>query len=183
MKIVVPETTGTGYAHLQYNPPGVPGHTHFGADIMAPCGKPIYPLASGEVVKVANDPDGLGHAIMIRHPKMGRNGDDLYTIYLHMQSAPNINGSVLQVGSLVYAREPIGAIGETGFASGCHTHFEIRNFYYSGAAGSGWYHTSATSCSTGALNIYACGDQRNAAWALSSWENPATYQLLQGIKG
>lgn len=181
LKAVVPAMTWTGFKHLQYNPPEVPGHTHFGIDIGALCGKDIYPLASGDVVKIANEPKTLGHAIMLRHPKMGKNGNDLYTIYLHMPSPPNVNGRTLAVGDFVRVTEPIGKIGDTGFASGCHTHFEIRNFYYPSAAGGGWYHPNSMKCGTQSLNIYACGDQHSASWALNDWEDPATYVALCGV--
>jgi len=178
-KIVVPESVGIGHTHLQYDPPMVPGHTHFGIDIMAACGSFIYPLASGNVVSVKKNTDSLGNAVMIRHPSIGRGGSDLYTTYLHMQSAPNMNDKALAVGDAVYSGIPVGKIGDTGFADGCHTHFEIRNFYYPDIAGGGWYHPNSKRCSDGSLNTYACGDQRNAVWAVNDWENPETYQVQQ----
>lgn len=178
-KVVIPDASGISQGHLKY-PSVVSGHTHFGADIYVgnnACGSPIYPLASGSVMRVTSGySGGLGNAIMIKHPKIGANGGDLYTIYLHMESAPNIMGKALVEGDLVYSGISIGKVGATGFANGeCHMHFEIRNFYFSSAPGNGWYHTSSTRCSDGALNIYGCGDLRNALWAMSAWENPATY--------
>ncbi len=181
-KVAIPAATGISQGHFVYPSPAVPGHTHFGADIhvgQSLCGASIYPLAQGEVMKVtAGYSGGLGNAIMIRYSKLGRNNGDLYTIYLHMESAPNVNGRVLSVGDTVYSGISVGKVGATGFANGtCHTHLEVRNFYYPGAAGGGWYHPNSTRCSDGALNIYACGDQRGASWALNDWENPATFQV------
>lgn len=178
-KVVIPEATKISQGHLVYPSPAVPGHTHFGADIVAACGKTIYPLTNGKVVKVTQGySDGLGNAVMIRHPRLGKNENDMYTLYLHMEEAPNINGIALAIGDEVYSGIPIGKVGSTGFANGvCHTHFEIRNFFNPNAAGGGWYNEKSKSCSTGSLNIYACGDQRKASWALNDWQDPTTYQV------
>lgn len=180
-KIAVPEATHISQGHLVYPSPAVPGHTHFGVDVMASCGKDVYPLANGFVVNIATGyAGGLGNAIHIRYPKLGKNGSDLYSINLHLQDPPSINGKPLQKGDSVYSGIPVGKIGDTGFANGdCHTHFEIRNFYYPDIAGDGWYHPNSKRCSDDSLNIYACGDQGSAAWAISDWENPETYQVQQ----
>ncbi len=176
LKQIVPKMTGLGYTHLQYNPSKVPGHTHLGVDIMAPCGSLIYPFADGIVTKIFNNTNGLGYAIMIRHPGLGSLGKDLYTIYLHMQSEPNINGKILSTGDNVFIDKPIGEIGESGFASGCHTHYEIRNFYHENAPGGGWYHKDSKNCD-GTQNIYACGDLSDVDWAINDWENPQTFKV------
>lgn len=175
-KVVIPKSTGVTQGHLKFPSPFISGHTHFGIDIDAACGDEIFPLLAGEVIRVSRNTNGLGFAAMMKHPKRGRNGGDLYTIYLHMQSTPK------RTSGWVSATESIGNVGATGATGGaCHTHFEIRNFFKPEVAGGGWYHEQARSCSTGSLNIYACGDQRNASWALSSWENPETYQAQQAF--
>ena len=180
-KQVVPNATGLGsYTHLYY--PAF-GSTHFGVDILANCGKSIYPLYDGKVVARLEDygRSSPGNAIMIRHPGKGRNGNDLYTIYLHLQSDP------LTIGEAVKTNIPIGKIGETGFtcnkcpkgAGACHTHFEIRNFFDPTTAGNGWYHSKSLGCRTKNPNIYACGDVREKDWAKNDWENPKSYQVGQ----
>ncbi len=170
-KQVVPKATRVTQGHLRYPSPYAAGYTHFGVDIDGNCGDDIFPLYDGEIINVARNTNGLGFAVMMKHPGRGRNGV-LYTIYLHMQELPR------RTTGWVPATESIGRVGATGATGGtCHTHFEIRNFYNPNAPGGGWYHEQSKSCSTGSLNIYACGDQRTVSWALSDWEDPQAFQL------
>lgn len=173
-KAVIPKSTGITQKHLKYPSPFASGHTHFGVDIDANCGDEIFPLYAGEIIRVAKNTNGLGYAVMMRHPDKGRNGD-LFTMYLHMKSMPR------RTSGWVPVTESIGNVGATGATGNtCHMHFEIRNFFNPDTPGGGWYHEQSKNCS-GSLNIYACGDQRNAAWALSGWENPETYQVQQSL--
>ncbi len=174
-KKVVPNAKNIGQGHGVYDQ-FVSGHTHFGVDIMAECGSLIYPLFPGKVKKIANNSNGLGYAIMIEHI----NG--LYTIALHMESAPAIGDKLLAVGDdILDDTVSIGKVGETGFADGCHTHFEIRYFYHESEGGGGWYHRNSHRCSDGALNIYACGDVTTQQWAMDDWENPETFIVPENV--
>ena len=83
-------------------------------------------------------------------------GETFYTLYLHMQSPPDVNlGEQVQGG-----KTNIGKVGDTGKAFGCHTHFEIRYFPERLSA---WG------------NIYGKGDQRNSEYFKLNWGDPFVF--------
>jgi murein DD-endopeptidase MepM/ murein hydrolase activator NlpD len=90
------------------------GHTHEGQDVMASCGVPIV-AARGGRVQYAGYQGAAGNYIVID----GR-GTSYDMAYMHM-SEP----SLLQEGMTVRTGQPIGIVGETGDAVGCHLHFEM----------------------------------------------------------
>jgi murein DD-endopeptidase MepM/ murein hydrolase activator NlpD len=92
---------------------GRSGHAHQGQDVFASCGTPMYAAHPGNVKVRAYQGSGAGHYIVID----GLDGTD--TIYMHMTTA-----SWAQVGTLLYAGQQIGTVGQSGNASGCHLHFE-----------------------------------------------------------
>jgi RHS repeat-associated protein len=49
------------------------------------------------------------------------NGQSLYLLYAHLQDAPEF-----EVGDMVVPGQPIGMIGNTGYSTGPHLHFEAR---------------------------------------------------------
>jgi murein DD-endopeptidase MepM/ murein hydrolase activator NlpD len=98
------------------------GVTHFGIDIAAPIGTPIYAASSG-VVQRAGPATGFGLAVYIR-------GDDgAVTVYGHM------NTYSVGAGERVVAGEQIATVGARGQATGPHLHFEVHpnGALYSGA--------------------------------------------------
>ncbi len=100
------------------------GTLHDGQDI-AGCGygSPIYAANNGVVVETGNKwPNGI-YAI-INH----NNG--YYTIYAHMSAL------YVQKGEVVSMSQVIGAMGQTGFATGVHLHFGVWKGYpyYGGVA-------------------------------------------------
>ncbi len=86
---------------------------HYGIDINASVGQPVFAANSGVVVSTGYD-GGYGNAIVIDH----KNG--YYTRYAHLST---INVST---GQSVSAGQTIGGAGSTGNSSGPHLHFEIR---------------------------------------------------------
>jgi murein DD-endopeptidase MepM/ murein hydrolase activator NlpD len=101
---------------------------HTGVDIPDESGTSILAAGPGTVVWAGwglfteaplnlNDP--YGQAIAIRHD-FGYRGQQLYTVYAHMQA---INVSP---GQWVDTGEVIGYVGETGLTTGPHLHFEVR---------------------------------------------------------
>jgi len=108
--------------------------THPGVDLVADCGSPIYALADGVVVDTiadSSDPDFpyLGYMVRLKHaatstglPLPAIQMVETETVYLHMQDPPSV-----QVGSVVLEHSPLGKVGLTGAAWGCHTHFEVRH--------------------------------------------------------
>ncbi len=91
------------------------GTLHDGTDI-AGCGygSNIFAAESGEVVTVSYKYDN-GQYITIRHD----NG--YYTMYAHLCSGC----TYVKVGDRVQRGQPIGGMGQTGFATGVHLHFAI----------------------------------------------------------
>jgi murein DD-endopeptidase MepM/ murein hydrolase activator NlpD len=90
------------------------GHTHQGQDIMAGCGLPIV-AARGGRVRYAGWDGAAGNYVVID----GR-GTGFDTVYMHLRRP-----SPLHTGDPVRTSQPIGVVGETGDASGCHLHFEL----------------------------------------------------------
>jgi murein DD-endopeptidase MepM/ murein hydrolase activator NlpD len=107
--------------------------THPGVDLVADCGSGIYALADGVVVDAvsdSSDPDFayLGYMVRLKHaatstglPLPAKQLVETETLYLHMQGPPAV-----QVGSVVLEHAPLGKVGRTGAAWGCHTHLEVR---------------------------------------------------------
>ncbi|CAN5149050.1 hypothetical protein BH09ACT5_BH09ACT5_22730 [soil metagenome] len=87
---------------------------HGGIDIMAAGGSTIMAASPGTVVTVAED-DGWGAYVKVDH------GGGVYTLYAHM-----ISGSqTVSVGQSVNAGDSLGLVGQTGYASVPHLHFEV----------------------------------------------------------
>jgi murein DD-endopeptidase MepM/ murein hydrolase activator NlpD len=93
---------------------GRTGHTHQGQDVMAACGTPLV-AARGGLVQYSGYQGAAGNYIVID----GRGtGNDF--MYAHLAEP-----SPLHTGETVRTGQPIGIVGETGDAQGCHLHFEI----------------------------------------------------------
>lgn len=96
---------------------------HRGMDLRAPMGTPVVAAGDG-VVSYAGSMDGLGNVVMITHSV---NGQILTTVYAHLSSIGTSSGQSVDKGQL------IGAVGQTGFATGPHLHFEMHVGNFSGA--------------------------------------------------
>ena len=89
------------------------GVTHYGVDIAAPIGTPIYAATSGTVQR-AGTATGFGLAVYIR-------GDDgAVTVYGH------VNRYFVSAGERVSAGEQIAEVGNRGQSTGPHLHFEVH---------------------------------------------------------
>lgn len=97
--------------------------THPGVDIKAPEGTPLHSIANGVVYKTGWQ-SGWGHYAVIQHngvPAPNGNGTTtLYSGYGHMKEAPFVS-----YGDVVSKGQVIGEIGNTGFATTHHVHFQI----------------------------------------------------------
>jgi murein DD-endopeptidase MepM/ murein hydrolase activator NlpD/muramidase (phage lysozyme) len=94
---------------------------HFGVDIPAPVGTPVYASQSGTCrLKGWQNPNnhksGYGQRVRIDHA-----GGD-YTMYAHLSSFTD----TYQKGSVVRKGQLIGYVGNTGDSTGPHLHFEMR---------------------------------------------------------
>lgn len=90
------------------------GRLHGGIDIAAPIGTPVLAAASGEVVTAGWHSGGYGNLVKIRHL------DESITLYAHN------NRILVNLGQRVNKGEQIAEIGNTGYSTGPHLHFEIH---------------------------------------------------------
>jgi len=87
---------------------------HHGVDLVAAAGTPVMAVARGVVVWRGNKL-GYGNCVVLRH------GTHLSTIYGHLSHIG------VDTGQSVGKGEVIGLSGSTGFSTGPHLHFEVRN--------------------------------------------------------
>jgi murein DD-endopeptidase MepM/ murein hydrolase activator NlpD len=85
---------------------------HLGIDLAADIGTPVYATADGRVSSVERDP-GLGKMILISHQS------GYTTVYAHLSLVK------VKTGQSVKRGEIIGAVGNTGYSTGPHLHYEV----------------------------------------------------------
>ena len=90
---------------------------HSGVDIGAPYGTPIKAANSGRVIFVGWY-SGYGKVVIINHGNI--NGVPTTTLYAHMSVTLAKQGTNVAKGSI------IGKVGTTGYSTGPHLHFEVR---------------------------------------------------------
>ncbi len=89
------------------------GTMHYGIDIAAPIGTPIYTPEAGRVL-MAGPASGFGLAVYIQH------ADGTITVYGH------INDYFVAAGQQVRAGQQVAEVGNTGQSTGPHLHFEVQ---------------------------------------------------------
>jgi murein DD-endopeptidase MepM/ murein hydrolase activator NlpD len=89
------------------------GRMHQGIDIAAPIGTPIVAAAAGTVIGVGWQ-DGYGNTVKLQHL------DGSVTLYGHNDRNLVIHGQQVDKG------EQIAEMGNTGYSTGSHLHFEIH---------------------------------------------------------
>ncbi|MGI8628463.1 MAG: M23 family metallopeptidase [Geodermatophilaceae bacterium] len=89
------------------------GRMHQGIDIAAPTGTPIVAPEAGVVLE-AGPASGYGNVIYLQH----ESGD--VTVYGHMSEV------LVDAGQIVEGGEVIAEVGNEGFSTGPHLHFEVR---------------------------------------------------------
>ncbi|MGL4173563.1 MAG: peptidoglycan DD-metalloendopeptidase family protein [Actinomycetota bacterium] len=87
---------------------------HTGTDFGAGCGTPIRAAASGTIVEAGYD-GGFGNRLTVSHGLV--RGEGLATTYNHLSSFARTSGRVER-------GQVIGYVGNTGYSTGCHLHFE-----------------------------------------------------------
>lgn len=88
------------------------GTMHKGIDLAAPLGTPIVAAQSGTIID-AGPASGFGNWVRIKHD------DGTITVYGHMQTID------VTVGQQVTAGQKIAGVGNLGFSTGPHCHFEV----------------------------------------------------------
>jgi murein DD-endopeptidase MepM/ murein hydrolase activator NlpD len=86
---------------------------HLGVDYAAMIGTPVRTVGDG-VVEFAGEQNGFGKVVIVRHNTSEQ------TVYAHLSRIDVRAGQPLQQGQF------IGAVGQTGWATGPHLHFEFR---------------------------------------------------------
>ena len=86
---------------------------HLGVDYAAPIGTAVRTVGEG-VVEFAGIQNGYGKVIEIKH------GNERSTLYAHLSSMH------VKVGQRVEQGQEIGAVGNSGWSTGPHLHFEFR---------------------------------------------------------
>ncbi len=88
------------------------GTLHAGVDLANAIGTPILAVADGEVID-AGPASGFGMWVRLKH------ADGTVTVYGHIDSA------TVSVGQHVLAGDEIAKMGNRGFSTGPHCHFEV----------------------------------------------------------
>lgn len=89
------------------------GTMHNGIDFAAPIGTPAYAAADGTVT-IARYSSSAGNYVVINH------GGGLVTKYMHFSAI------YVSEGQSVTRGQNIGAIGNTGYSTGPHLHFQVE---------------------------------------------------------
>ena len=103
-------TSSYGYRH---DPSTGEWKFHGDTDIAAPTGTPILASADGTVVIADYMAGGYGYYVKIQH------NDTFATLYGHCSVLYVIPGQVVKQGQI------IADVGQTGYATGPHVHFEV----------------------------------------------------------
>ncbi|MFD6401434.1 M23 family metallopeptidase [Nocardia sp. NPDC060249] len=88
------------------------GVQHLGIDVAGPIGTPIYAVADGTIIE-AGPASGFGMWVRVLHD------DGTVTIYGHIDTA------TVSQGERVMAGDQIATMGNRGFSTGPHCHFEV----------------------------------------------------------
>jgi murein DD-endopeptidase MepM/ murein hydrolase activator NlpD len=86
---------------------------HYGLDIAADYGSRVRAAAAGTVIFAGWKSNGGGYQVWIAH------GSGLYTTYNHM------SGVSVGRGQHVSRGQQVGRVGQSGYATGPHLHFEV----------------------------------------------------------
>jgi murein DD-endopeptidase MepM/ murein hydrolase activator NlpD len=108
-------TSGYGWREDPVNPKPGEKRFHRGVDFIGKTGDPIKAAMKGTVLHMDNNPN-LGNFIIIKH-------DNGYqTLYAHLSAYS------VKAGEMVEQGQEIGKVGDTGYTTGPHLHFEaFRN--------------------------------------------------------
>ena len=105
----------SGFTMARFHPVLHTMRAHKGTDFAAPIGTPVRATADG-VVTFVGQQTGYGNVIMLKH-------DGRYsTVYAHLS---RFAGETRQ-GVRIHQGETIGYVGQTGWATGPHLHYELR---------------------------------------------------------
>jgi murein DD-endopeptidase MepM/ murein hydrolase activator NlpD len=94
--------------------PFCPGrHVHTGIDLAAPMGTAVHSASAG-TARVGFDPAGAGQYVVVTVDAHVR------VFYCHLSAVSVVNGQAVTSGLV------IGALGQSGMATGPHVHLEVQ---------------------------------------------------------
>lgn len=103
-------TSGFGERHNPLDPSAM--EFHEGIDIAANRGTPVHATANG-IIAMAGHETGFGRVIIID------NGHGFQTLFAHL------SGFTVAQGERVHIGQVIGYVGDTGWSTGPHLHYEV----------------------------------------------------------
>ena len=105
----------SGFSSARFHPILRDWRAHKGVDYAAPAGTPVRATANARVA-FAGTQGGYGNVIQLQHQGA------FSTVYAHLSRfAPQ-----MKAGARVTQGEVIGYVGQTGWATGPHLHYEFR---------------------------------------------------------
>jgi murein DD-endopeptidase MepM/ murein hydrolase activator NlpD len=105
----------SGFSNARFHPIMQDWRAHKGVDYAAPMGTPVRATGNAKVT-FAGKQNGYGNVIELRHQGA------FSTLYAHLSRlAPQV-----RAGARVAQGEVIGYVGQTGWATGPHLHYEFR---------------------------------------------------------
>ena len=105
----------SGFSLARFHPFLQTWRAHKGVDFAAPTGTPVRAAGDGKIAVVARQ-TGYGNVVMIKH------AGAYSTAYAHLSRF----AAGLKQGATVHQGEVIGYVGQTGWATGPHLHYEFR---------------------------------------------------------
>ena len=100
---------------MRFHPVLFTWRSHKGVDYAAPTGTPVLSTADGVVTRVGQD-SSYGKFVEVKH------GDQYSTLYAHLSAF----SQGLKSGQTIKQGEQLGAVGQTGRATGPHLHYEFK---------------------------------------------------------
>ena len=114
VEAVISQPFGCTSLELEPYDPFCPGrHVHTGVDLAASLGTAVHSATPG-TAHLGFDPDGAGQYVVVTVDAHVR------VFYCHLSSFGVVNGQAVSAG------EVIGALGQSGKATGPHVHLEIQ---------------------------------------------------------
>jgi murein DD-endopeptidase MepM/ murein hydrolase activator NlpD len=105
----------SGFSNARFHPILQTWRAHNGVDYPAPIGTPVRATASGRVL-LAGTQNGYGNVVHILHRGA------FSTLYAHLSRI----AAQVRPGARVLQGDVIGYVGQTGWATGPHLHYEFR---------------------------------------------------------
>jgi murein DD-endopeptidase MepM/ murein hydrolase activator NlpD len=105
----------SGFSLARFHPFLQTWRAHRGVDFAAPSGTPVHAAGDGSVA-LAGRQNGYGNVVILQH------GGAYSTVYGHLSRF----AGGMKPGAHVVQGEVIGYVGQTGWATGPHLHYEFR---------------------------------------------------------